>query len=107
MWTPAAALERSGLVEVRRGPDDPEDITVKRCEAIFDWADIVYTQCFTELWSSSFFLSTRDYYKKKLIVDLDDSIWDVHPMNVGTVNDQPFKLNDHFSDDKSKFWEVH
>ena len=106
-WSPAAALKKMGLCEIRRGLDVPEDITVGKVQEIFEWADVVYTQTFTGLWASTMFVSGRDSYKKKLIVDLDDSLWDTHPMNVGTVNDKLFKLNDHFSDDPSKFWEMH
>lgn len=106
-WSPAASLERTGLCEIRRGPDQPEEVTIERTMEIFDWADIVYTQAFTALWASTFFVATRDRMKKKLIVDLDDSVWDIHPMNVGSLNGKPFLLNDHFSDDPNKFWDVY
>ena len=107
MWNPAAALKSSGLCEVRRGPDNPEEITVIRAMEIFEWADIVYTECFTELWAATFFAATRDKLGKKLIIDLDDSVWDIHPMNIGTLNGKAICLNDHFSDDPDKFWDVY
>ena len=107
MWSPAAALVRSGLCEVRREPDAPGDITAIRAAEIFDWADVVYTQGFSALWSAAIFVAARDRTGKKLIVDLDDNLWDTHPMNVGNVNGQPFKLNDHFSDNPLNFWEEH
>ena len=106
-WNPAAALERTGLCEVRCGPDEPEEITVERAEKLFQWADVVYTQLFTSLWASSFFVATRDYYKKKLIIDLDDSVWDIHPMNVGAVNGKLFKLSNHFSENPDYFWDIY
>lgn len=106
-WSPAAALQRTGLCEVRRGPDEPEQITVDKVMEIYNWADVVYTQTFTGLWAATMFMAGRDRSGKKLIVDLDDNMWDIHPMNVGTINDKPFKLNDHFSDDPRKFWEIH
>jgi len=105
IWQPAAALERLGLAEVRREPDQPGDITANRARDIFDWADVVVCQNFSALWSACIFAAARDRCGKKLIVDLDDSIWDLHPMNI-TRTKEGKALSRHFSDDPHLFWRI-
>ena len=105
IWQPAAAIERLGLAEVRCEPDQPGDVTANRISDIFAWADVVVCQSHTALWSSAMFAAGRDHFKKKLVMDLDDSIWDIHPMNM-TRTKEGRPLNIHFSDDASLFWEA-
>lgn len=106
IWMPLAALERNSLAEVRRDPDDPQSISVERCMEIFDWADVVWCQPFSELWAASIFAATRDNLKKKLIVDLDDNIWAVHPMNIGNHRGELRLIKSYFDGRFELFWDL-
>lgn len=106
MWQPAASLERQGLIEMRREPDAPGSLNVERCDEIFKWADVVVCQPFTEPMMSCIFLAARDTHKKKLVVDLDDDVWSVHPMNVGTVDGKLAYIQGVFTGEWDDFWEL-
>lgn len=106
LWQPLAALERNGLAEIRRDPDEPQQISVERCMEIFNWADIVWCQPFSELWAASIFAATRDNLKKKLIVDLDDNIWAVHPMNIGSQKGELKLIKSYFDGKFEMYWDI-
>lgn len=106
IWDPLAALEGNGLAEVRRDPDDPQSISVERCMEIFEWADVVWCQPFSELWAASIFAATRDNLKKKLIVDLDDNIWAVHPMNIGQQHGELKLIKSYFDGKFEMYWDL-
>jgi glycosyltransferase involved in cell wall biosynthesis len=106
LWQPLAALERNGLAEVRRDPDTPQAISVERCMEIFEWADIVWCQPFSELWAASIFAATRDNLKKKIIVDLDDNIWAVHPMNIGSQHGELKLIKSYFDGKFEMYWDI-
>jgi hypothetical protein len=103
---PLAALERNGLAEIRRDPDAPQPISVERCMEIFEWADVVWCQPFSELWAASIFAATRDNLKKKLIVDLDDNIWAVHPMNIGSQKGELKLIKSYFDGKFEMYWDI-
>lgn len=106
MWQPAASLERQGLCEVRRSPDEPSTISAQEIDDIFRWADVVVAQPFSELAAACLMVAGRDVHKKKLVVDLDDDIWSIHPLNVGTVNGQPTFIKNIFGGDFNDYWEL-
>ena len=106
VWMPLAAVAEAGLAEVDRDPDDPQSISVDRAAAIFDWADVVYTQPFSQLWAACIFAAARDEKGKKMVVDLDDNVWAVHPLNVGPVGGQLTALKSHFTGQFADFWEL-
>src|SRR5690242_21917162 len=85
-WQHLAALKELGLAEVLREPDKPGGLSGDKAKDIFDWADVVFAQPSSELWASALLISARNHSGKKLVVDLDDHIWAVHPMNVADVN---------------------
>lgn len=106
VWTPLAAIKEQGLAEVDRENDEPDAISIERAAAIFEWADVVFAQPASQLWVASILFAARDEKKKKLVVDLDDNVWAVHPMNVGPVNGILTSLKSHFSGQFSDFWEM-
>jgi hypothetical protein len=106
MWQPAAALESQGLCEVRRVPDNNDSLTAAEVDEVFNWADVVVCQPFSELVAACLFVAGRDHYRKKLVVDLDDDIWSIHPHNVGTVNGQLAYIKNVFSGEFDDFWEL-
>ena len=55
---------------------------------------------------ASILLAARDEKKKKLVVDLDDNVWAVHPMNIGPVDGKLTSLRSHFCGEWSDFWEL-
>ena len=106
IWTPLAALERSGLAEVDREPDEPQPVSIERCDSIFRNNDVIFCQPFSEIWAACIFAAARDEHKKRLIVDLDDDVWAVHPMNIGTREGTLTCLRSHFHGEFSDFWEL-
>jgi hypothetical protein len=73
---------------------------------IFEWADVVWCQPFSELWAASIFAATRDNLKKKLIVDLDDNIWAVHPMNIGSQKGELKLIKSYFDGKFEMYWDI-
>lgn len=106
IWEPLAAIKEQGLAEVDRENDQPDSLSVLRAEAIFDWADIVFCQPAAQLWIAAMMLAARDEKGKKLVVDLDDNVWAVHPMNIGPVNGKLTSLKSHFCGKWDDFWEL-
>jgi len=51
-------------------------------------------------------MAARDEHKKKLIVDLDDNVWAVQPMNVGPIQGQLTSLKSQFSGKFEDFWKL-
>ena len=51
-------------------------------------------------------LAARDEKQKKMVVDLDDNVWAVHPMNIGPVDGKLSSLKSHFCGQFSDFWEM-
>ena len=105
-WEPLKAIKEQGLAEVDREDDKPSAISIERACAIFDWADVVFCQPAAQLWVASILLAARDEKKKKLVVDLDDNVWAVHPMNIGPVDGKLTSLRSHFCGEWSDFWEL-
>jgi len=93
------------LAEVLREPDKPGGLSGDKAKDIFDWADVVFAQPSSELWASALLISARNHSGKKLVVDLDDHIWAVHPMNVGDVNGEVTYIRNAFSDKPEDIWE--
>lgn len=106
VWDPLKAIQEAGLAEVDRELDQPQSISIERACAIFDWADVVYCQPFSQIWAASIMLAARDDRKKKMIVDLDDNVWAVHPMNIGPVDGKLTSLKSHFGGQFQDFWEL-
>src|ERR1700747_2231257 len=106
MWQPAAALERLGLAEVKRVPDEPGSISASDIDDIFRWADVVVAQPFSELVAACLFVAGRDVHKKKLVVDLDDDIWSIHPHNIGTIDGKPAYIRNVFNGEFEDYWEL-
>jgi glycosyltransferase involved in cell wall biosynthesis len=104
IWTPLDAIKRHGLAEVDREPDDPGSISIERADQIFRENDVIFCQPFSELWAASIFLAARDEHKKKIVLDLDDNIWAVHPMNVGPVQGKLTFLKSQFGGTFDDFW---
>jgi glycosyltransferase involved in cell wall biosynthesis len=105
-WEPLKAIKEAGLAEVDREDDQPSAISIERAAAIFDWADVVFCQPASQLWVASILLAARDEKRKKLVVDLDDNVWAVHPMNVGAVDGKLTSLKSHFCGNWQDFWEL-
>lgn len=105
-WEPLAAIKEAGLAEVDRENDQPESISIERAAAIFEWADVVFAQPASQLWVASILLAARDEKKKKLVVDLDDNVWAVHPMNIGPVDGKLTSLRSHFNGQWQDFWDL-
>src|SRR5216683_884657 len=105
-WVPLAVIKEQGLAEVDRENDQSESLSVLRAEAIFDWADVVFCQPASQLWVAAMMLAARDEKKKKLVVDLDDNVWAVHPMNIGPVDGKLTSLKSHFCGEFQDFWEL-
>ncbi len=106
IWEPLAALARSGLAEVDREPDEPQPISIERCDSIFRQNDVIFCQPFSEIWAACIFAAARDEHKKKLIVDLDDNVWAVHSMNIGPIKGQLTSLRSHFHGEFTDYWEL-
>jgi glycosyltransferase involved in cell wall biosynthesis len=106
LWQPLEMLSRLGLAEVRRDPDEPQAISAERADDIFRWADVVVCQPFSELWAAGLIVAARDTHKKKLVVDLDDNIYAVHPLNIGVQNGKLFYVKNRFSGGFEDYWDI-
>jgi glycosyltransferase involved in cell wall biosynthesis len=111
IWQPLEMLSRLGLAEVRREPDDPRPVSAARLQKIFRWADVVVAQPFCELWAAGLLFGARDAFNKaggnkKIVIDLDDNIYAVHPLNVGTHEGKLIYLSSRFSGGFDQYWEV-
>lgn len=106
IWEPLAAIKEQCLAEVDREDDQPSSISIERAAAIFEWADVVFCQPASQLWVVSILLAARDEKKKKLVVDLDDNVWAVHPMNIGPVNGKLTSLKSYFCGQWNDFWQL-
>lgn len=106
VWSPAAALKKQKLTTVRREPDQPLPISADRALEIYTWADVIVTQPFTEPLAACILVAARDRCKKKLVVDLDDDIWAIHPLNVGAVDGKLAYIASQFDGKFDRFWEL-
>lgn len=106
IWQPAAALSKQKLAEVKRVPDDNSEMTAQDIDDIYRWSDVVVCQPFSETVAACMMVAGRDVHKKKLIVDLDDDIWSIHPHNVGTVDGKLTYIKNLFSGEFDDFYEI-
>ena len=106
IWQPLKWVARNGQGIVRREKDRPQPISVDKANHIFKWADTVFMQPFNEVLAVSIMLAARDHHKKRLVVDLDDNVWAIHPLNVGSFKGKLTYIGSIFSGKFNDFWEL-
>lgn len=105
IWQPLDTLGALGLAEVRR-QHELLPISGERVDEIFRWADVVVCQPFSDLAALALVVAARNQHGKKLVVDLDDDIYAVHPLNVGEVEGKIAYIANKFTGRFADFWEV-